>query len=195
MIRCTVYKSVSLDLPDLLSLPAVLSWCVLHHFCHVLCLFDFFMFIVSASGYGSLCLCRRLNVTVLVQCVSALLWRFPASVSHVLSQPSSACVLFLVCCANTLPLLCCKHAELWETYVLSGIIYVLNTNLLLQPTQDSILGLLQILQLLVVVRIKHRFGLHISININIKWASMIECAVNLIWIRGCSNDSIVHLVW
>lgn len=94
-------------------------------------------------------------------CLSSAL-RFPASVSHVLSQPSSACVLFLVCCANTLPPLCCKHAELWETYKLSGIIYLLNTNLLLQPTQDSNLGLLQILQLL-VVRIKHRFGKHISI--------------------------------
>lgn len=150
------------------------------------------------------CVCVWLRVSVFVSqtecysacsvCLSSAL-RFPASVSHVLSQPSSACVLFLVCCANKLPPLCCKHAELWETYVLSGIIYVLNTNLLLQPTQDSILGLLQILQLLVVVRIKHRFGLHISININIKWASMIESAVNLIWIRGCSNDSIVHLVW
>lgn len=111
---------------NLLSLPAVLSLSVVHHIIVMFC--DFLMFMLSVSGYGSLCLRGRLNVRVLVKPVPALLWGCTASVSHVLSHLSSAYMLFLVCCASTPPALCCLHAKLWETFMcFPGIISLLSS--------------------------------------------------------------------
>lgn len=103
--------SINRLIKNLFSLPAVPSWCVLHHIFAVLCSFDFLVFILSVSVSQSLCLCGRLNVRVPVKCVSALLWCCTVSVSHVLSQLSSVYVLFLVCSASTSPPLCCMHAK------------------------------------------------------------------------------------
>lgn len=141
--------------------------CFASYLCYVLCSVD--VHVVGVWQWVSVCLYGRLNVWVLVKYVSALLWGCTASVSHLLSPLSSACMLFLVCWASTPPPLCSMHAKPRATYVFSGTIWVLsscwnlNTDLLLQLTTDSNINLLQILQLLAIALQKQTRVVYISV--------------------------------
>lgn len=158
------YESVLLDSPKIFfSLPAVLSWCVLHRICaDVSCSTDFLMLILSVSGYGSLCLGPRQI------CISSALRLYSLCVTRVITIAFSLYVVFGLLCQYTPPPLRCMHAKPGATYVLSGIIWVLsscwnlNTDPLLQLTTDSNIHLLQILQLLVLSADVNTDLVHIS---------------------------------
>lgn len=103
--------SINRFIKNLFSLPAVPSWCVLHHV--------FAMFCVPLISLCSFCLCLAMGLCVCVAdwmlgCLSnmyQLCSDVVQALCHTMSQLSSVYMLFLVCGASTSPPLCCMHAK------------------------------------------------------------------------------------
>lgn len=118
LIIFTVCESA---LPDLTKIPflSLLSWFVLHHIFAMFCVLCSFSFILSVPGYGSLHCVWQIWM---LRCLSNMYWLCSDIIQHLchtfLSQLSSACMLFLVCCASSPPPLRCLHAKHGATYML-----------------------------------------------------------------------------